>query len=214
MKIAASVFTIGDIQRAEELEADMIEFRLDLAREDHRMIKKAITETSAPTILTLRSAREGGDFRGTGEAWFARIEPFLGAPSYIDIERRFNAFSNRIRASGSGIIASVHTTEMLRMDELKGVERVLRSYGDLPKIVVTVSTPEELLELLTFTLKAEKPVCTGTCGPSFGYSRFLLPLFGSEIVYCHAGTPTAEGQYHVTEYRDLYSAIFGDGRRV
>ncbi|MDH7592909.1 MAG: type I 3-dehydroquinate dehydratase [Methanomicrobiales archaeon] len=208
MKIAASVFTIEGMRRAEELKADMIEFRLDLAQEDTCEIKMAMEKATVPTILTLRSVHEGGVFRGGGEAWFDRIEPFLGTTTYVDTEMRFKAFSDRIRASGASIIASIHMDRVLHMDELKSLESALRSYGDLPKIVVAVSTHEDLLELLAFTLRAEKPVCTGTCGQAFAYSRFLLPLFGSEIVYCHAGTPTAEGQYHLKEFRSLYSAIF------
>ncbi|OQC67187.1 MAG: 3-dehydroquinate dehydratase [Euryarchaeota archaeon ADurb.Bin009] len=40
-------------------------------------------------------------------------------------------------------------------------------------------------------------------GAGFRYARAVLPLFGSEFVFCHAGTPTAEGQYHIREMRQL-----------
>ena len=77
--------------------------------------------------------------------------------------------------------------------ELAGIARELRRYGDIPKIVVRPGSEQDILELLAFTLSAEKPVCTGVQGEAYRYARVILPLFGSELVYTHAGTPGAHG---------------------
>ena len=37
-------------------------------------------------------------------------------------------------------------------------------------------------------------------GGQFRYARAILPLFGSDMVYCHVGTATAAGQYSVQEF--------------
>ena len=39
-------------------------------------------------------------------------------------------------------------------------------------------------------------------GAEFRYARRSC-LFGSEFMFCHAGTPTAEGQYHIQEARQI-----------
>lgn len=106
------------------------------------------------------------------------------------------------------IIASCHTLVMPSLFELFALERELREYGDMPKIVVTPRHPEDIIELISFTHAAKKPVCTGIMGSAFRYARLLLPLFGSEFVYCHAGTPTAEGQYSVSEAKEVMR-LFG-----
>ncbi len=65
----------------------------------------------------------------------------------------------------------------------------------------------DLLALCSYTLAAGKPLCTGVSGTQFRYARALLPLFGSELVYTHAGTPTAAGQYHIREFRELWGFL-------
>jgi 3-dehydroquinate dehydratase-1 len=44
-------------------------------------------------------------------------------------------------------------------------------------------------------------------GDRFRYARAILPLFGSELVYCSVGTPTAEGQYSVEEFTQLIQLL-------
>jgi len=92
---------------------------------------------------------------------------------------------------------------MLPLDSLFSLERELRSYGDIPKIIVTPSNEDDLINLILFTKEAKKPICTGVMGASFRYTRAILPLFGSELVYCYVGNPTAAGQYSVKEYVTL-----------
>ena len=60
---------------------------------------------------------------------------------------------------------------------------------------------------MAFTKDAEKPIATGVMGRRFRFARALLPLFGSELVYCHAGSPTAEGQYGIREMELLLELL-------
>ena len=71
------------------------------------------------------------------------------------------------------------------------------------KIVVRPRTRDDLFDLIAFTHRAQKPVCASIMGAEYRYARAILPLLGSEFVYCHAGTPPAEGQYHIREMRQL-----------
>jgi len=46
-------------------------------------------------------------------------------------------------------------------------------------------------------------------GAQFRYARAILPLFGSELVYCNVGTATATGQYSVAEFTRLMDLMEG-----
>jgi 3-dehydroquinate dehydratase-1 len=89
------------------------------------------------------------------------------------------------------------------------MERELRAFGDIPKIIITPGNGEDLVELITFTQAAHKPIITGVMGGQFRHARAILPVFGSEFVYCHTGEPTAEGQYSVEEFVQLKKLLFG-----
>jgi 3-dehydroquinate dehydratase-1 len=92
---------------------------------------------------------------------------------------------------------------MLSLTELFQLERDLRVFGDIPKIIVTPQSEDDLVDFISFTCAAKKPICTGVMGSHLRYARAILPLFGSEFVYCHTGNPTAEGQYSVKEFVQL-----------
>jgi 3-dehydroquinate dehydratase-1 len=98
---------------------------------------------------------------------------------------------------------------MLTLAELFQTERNLRAFGDIPKIIVTPQNDDDLIDLISFTTAAKKPVCTGVMGSRFRFARAILPLFGSEFVYCHTGNPTAEGQYSVAEFVHLRDLLLG-----
>jgi 3-dehydroquinate dehydratase-1 len=214
VKIVASLTDPGDAPAASAAGADLIELRLDLMDGD---ILKGVQEchrlSTLPVIATLRSIQEGGNYSGNPDEWLRIILPIIPYADYVDIERRFAAHADTIRTHDVEIIASCHTLEMPSLFELFGLERELQVYGDIPKIVVTPRHDEDIIELISFTHAAKKPVCTGVMGAGFRYARLILPLFGSEFVYCHTGTPTAEGQYSVAEAKEAMR-LFGLDARV
>jgi len=202
MKIVASLTDPGDAPAASAAGADLIELRLDLMGGDLvKGVQECRKRSGLPVIATLRSAEEGGNYSGNGDEWFRVIGPVIPFVDYIDVERRFSAHAEAIRAHDVTIIASCHMTGMPSLFELFGLERELQVYGDIPKIVVLPRHDEDIIEMISFTHAAKKPVCTGVMGPRFRYARLILPLFGSEFVYCHVGSPTAEGQYSVAEVK-------------
>ena len=213
VKIVASLTDHRDAPAASAAGADLIELRLDLMDGD---VLKGVQEchrlTGLPVIATLRSIQEGGNYSGTPDEWLRVILPIIPYADYIDIERRFSAHADAIRTHDVGIIVSCHTPEMPSLFELFGLERELLAYGDIPKIVVTPRHEEDIIELISFTHAAKKPVCTGVMGAGFRYARLILPLFGSEFVYCHAGTPTAEGQYSIAEVKEAMRLLGQDAR--
>ena len=204
MKIVAALTDPTHAGRAKPLGADLIELRVDLYEGDlPEIVRKAKAECGLPVIVTLRSAQEGGQFFGNADEWMNKVKPLIPFADYIDVEQPFAQHAPAIREAGKKIIASHHTARMVPLYILFVMERELRAYGDIPKIIVTPENDADVIELLTFTQAAQKPICTGVMGAQFRHARAMLPLIGSEFVYCHTGSPTAEGQYSVEEFVQL-----------
>ena len=204
MQLIASVSDPADIPDAVAGGADVIELRLDLIPGDlPGPSLRAIRGCTLPIILTVRSREEGGGFVGDADLWAGIVGPIAGYVDIVDVETRYSKHAPSLRSQGARILASLHTDDMPGQADLERIERTLRSYGDIPKIVVRPENLDELLDLLRFTANAQKPICTSVMGGRFRFARAILPLFGSEFVFCHAGRPMAEGQYHIREMREI-----------
>lgn len=204
MKIVVSVEDAAAIGEVMEYNPTFIEIRLDRMEGDLLDQVRAIREkTVIPLIATLRSRDEGGRFVGDADLWARIVGPIARYVDIVDVEARYRDHAPFIKSQGVQILASLHTNEMPTPPELGRIEEMLRSYGDIPKIVVHPKSRDDLVDLIAFTHRVQKPVCTSIMGTEFRYARAILPLLGSEFVYCHAGTPTAEGQYHIREMRQL-----------
>ncbi len=204
MKIVAALTDPSHAALAQVQGADLVELRLDLMDGDPvQLFEASRKDCTLPVIATLRSAREGGQYFGNADEWIEKIGPLIPLVDYTDIEQQFSPYASHVRGAGKTIIASHHAGSMIPLDALFMLERELRVYGDIPKIVVTPADNDDLIDLISFTEAARKPVCTGVMGAQFRYARVILPLFGSEFVYCHTGNTTAEGQYSVEEFVSL-----------
>ncbi|HQD26361.1 MULTISPECIES: type I 3-dehydroquinate dehydratase [Methanoculleus] len=204
MKIVVSVEDAGVIDEVVEYSPTFIEIRLDRMGGDLLEQVQSIREkTDIPLIATLRSREEGGRFVGDADLWVRIVGPIARYVDFVDVEARYRDHAPLIKSQGVQILASLHTSEMPSLPELGKIEEMLRSYGDIPKIVVKPRTLDDLFDLITFTHRAQKPICTSIMGSEFRYARAILPLFGSEFTFCHAGTPTAEGQYHIREMQQI-----------
>lgn len=212
MDLVAPVTGLDELETVVSSAPDLIELRLDLIdRDDHAPLAARCRALAIPLIATVRSIEEGGAFAG-GEADCARLlDPFLPQVRYVDLERRFRALAPFCRTAGCTIIASAHLATMLPLPELFGLERELRSYGDLPKLVLAPSSDDDLLDLLSFTHAATKPVCTSITGTAYRHGRALLPLFGSALAYCAVGRPSSPGQYTLAEMRELMRLLRPNG---
>ena len=208
MKIVAALTDPAHAVMAQEQGADLIELRLDLFEGDlTEHARRCREQVTLPIIATLRSGAEGGRYFGNSDEWMQRLSPIVPFADYIDIEQRFADNAAAIRAVGKQVIASCHEARMLPLSELFQTERNLRAFSDIPKIIVTPASEDDLIDLISFTTAAKKPICTGVMGSQFRHARAILPLFGSELVYCSVGAPTAEGQYSVAEFVELLKLL-------
>lgn len=204
MDLVAPVTGLDELDAVVSAGPDLIELRLDLVdRADHAALAARCGDLAVPLIATVRSLEEGGAFAGDEGDCARLLAPFLSLARYVDLERRFRTLAPACRTAGCAVIASAHLATMLPLPELFGLERELRSYGDLPKLVLAPSSDDDLLDLLSFTHAATKPVCTSIAGTAYRHGRALLPLFGSALAYCAAGRPSSPGQYTLGEMREL-----------
>lgn len=208
MKIVASVPRTALIPAAISAGADAIEVRLDhtgpLSEEE---ADAAFRGLPVPLILTVRSVAEGGKFAGGPDEWWEMVRPCLPHATCVDVEGPYRSHAPRLRKQGKKIIASYHTPEMPSAASLETARRDLASYGDIPKIVVGPRSLDDVVSLLSFTLHAEKPIVTGVMGSRFSFARLVLPLFGSCLLFCHAGIPVAAGQFHVSKAREIMDLL-------
>ena len=204
MQIVASLTDPAQAALAQAQGAGIIELRFDLMDGDPvEIVQQCQTSSSLPVIATFRSAQEGGRYFGSPEEWAKKIAPVIPLVDYVDVEQQFAKQAGPVKEAGKTIIASHHSAQMMPLHVLFVLEQELRSYGDIPKIIVTPNNEDDLIDLVAFTRAAKKPICTGVMGASFRYARAILPLFGSKFVFCHTGVPTAAGQYSVEEFVTL-----------
>jgi len=204
MQIVASLTDPAQAAGTQAQGAALMELRLDLIGGDPvEAVRACRKHCTLPVIATYRSAQEGGRYFGSPEEWAEAIAPVIPLVDYVDVEQRFAPYAAPVKTAGKTIIASHHAAEMLPLHVLFVLEQELRAYGDIPKIIVTPADEDDLINLIAFTRAAKKPVCTGVMGTKFRYARAILPLFGSELVYCHTGEPTAAGQYSVAEFAEI-----------
>jgi 3-dehydroquinate dehydratase-1 len=208
MQIVASLTDPAQAAAAQAQGARIIELRFDLMDGDPvELVRQCKKVCPLPVIATFRSAQEGGQYFGNPEEWAKKIAPVIPLVDYVDVEQQFARQAAPVKEAGKTIIASHHAAQMMPLHVLFVLEQELRSYGDIPKIIVTPNNEDDIIDLIAFTRAAKKPICTGVMGASFRYARAILPLFGSELVYCHTGEPTAAGQYSVEEFVALQKLL-------
>lgn len=208
MKIVGALTDPALAAAAQEQGADMLEIRFDLMDGDPAAIAEQVTtHCTLPVIATFRSLGEGGGYAGTPDEWFLKISSVLPFVDFVDIERRFSPQAGTIRKEGKVVIASYHSDRMPSLYELFDLERAMRCTGDIVKIIVTPQSRADLIDLITFTNAVTEPLCTGVMGDEFRYARAILPLFGSDLVYCRVGTPAATGQYSIEEFVTLRALL-------
>lgn len=206
---------IGEVSRAEELGADLLELRLD-SMEGPEGLVRVREATELPLIAANRPKGPGGH-PGGGEG--ARIGFLLEACDagfdYADLELAAVALSGvveEVRRRGVGLILSHH--DFLKTPPIEGLREILRRElafkPDICKIVGTVRTPADNLPYLNLLQqrRGARLVCFGM-GDLGRISRVLAPLFGGEFTFAsiRRGRESAPGQMTIEELREIYGLL-------
>ncbi|MGD9782749.1 MAG: type I 3-dehydroquinate dehydratase [Kiritimatiellia bacterium] len=184
------------------LDCDLLEVRLDLTGLcgghwiNHCV---AIQRLGMPVLLTLRSDREGGEWKGREAERVALYLAGLKSVSAVDMEIGAHALESLAHTAhryGVKVVGSFHDfagTPDLAC--LQTVETRARRMGvDVVKIATLVKTPADLARLYAVPVQAKGPICVLGMGRLGSVSRVALPCAGSCLAYGALGRETAPGQ--------------------
>lgn len=173
-----------------------------------------------PLIFTVRTEREGGNFRGSCEAYVELLEKAAKHREIdlVDVElfRETSVMDKliwKIKKMGKKVIASNHhfegTPEQAVLEEI--LRKMEESPADIRKLAVMPRKAEEVLELLSATLQGsrtgEKPLITMSMGKIGAVSRISGELFGSCVTFGTAGQSSAPGQIGIRELRSFLRTL-------
>lgn len=190
------------------LPADLCEWRLDhfdgKFQEGIALLRQVLS--GKPILCTLRTWHDGGRFDGTPEEYEQYLLAILqqGGFDLIDIElscgeERAKRLVKAAREEGAGVIVSSHDfAKTPDESELYSTLLRMKALGaDLPKLAVMPQSAQDVLALLTATLRASQeigPVITMSMGTLGISSRVLGRLVGSCLTFGAGQTASAPGQ--------------------
>lgn len=212
-----------------ELCPDVIEWRADYYKDvcDITKVKQAIellrsTIGDIPLIFTFRSSLEGGFVKVEDAVRYGIIKQVIctGEADAVDIE----LISGKTNIEEIKIIAEDHNIPLIlsyhNFTETPSVEFLLdkmrqqvSSGADIAKIAVMPKNEEDVLNLLSATLKARKempdtPLITMSMGNLGVISRIAGGVFGSDLTFGAGEKTSAPGQIPIAELRATMKTIF------
>ena len=188
--IGRDTAAIRAARRAAEVDADMVELRLDsMVRPDP---DGALADRRKPAIVTCRPLREGGMFDGPEEErlrilWRAHE---LGA-EFIDVEWDAPVKPLIDARGGRGVIVSRHDFSGTPRNVAEVLAGLRVAGGEIAKLAVTTQRPSDLLSLLRAAPQDGSAIVIGMGGAGM-CTRILAGRFGSRWTY--AGDAIAPGQ--------------------
>lgn len=198
--------------------ADAVEFRLDLARDP--LDQLAAYDGELPVIATNRIDSEGGEASDDKD----RLEALIAALEYpaveaVDVELSTVQAGDAepvfevAEAREVSVVVSAHDFDGTpTVDAMATTLRAAAAAGDLAKLAVTATGPEDVLDLLGVTWRLSSDglsVATMAMGEAGRHSRAIAPLYGSLIGYAPVdpASATAPGQYDLETLRGLLDAL-------
>ncbi|MBU1695388.1 MAG: type I 3-dehydroquinate dehydratase [Verrucomicrobia bacterium] len=193
---------LGRVFRLKKRPFDLLEVRADIlpAEAAWREAAAKIQRTGVPVLLTLRSRREGGAWRG-GE--MERKKCYLAnldAVDAVDVEIRsvlLKSIARAARKRGKIVIGSFHDfTRTPRSDTLRRIVARGRAAGaHIVKIATHLRDRGDIVRLAGLLAdSAGGPLAVVGMGPLAAAARVALACAGSCLTYGYVDRPAAPGQ--------------------
>lgn len=206
-----------------ELEIDMVEWRADYSNiiGDSETLKEVLKDLRAILgdkiiLFTFRTVQEGGEQELSLEAYLElnQIVAKSGYVDFIDLEIYscggiITKTVEYVHRLGCRVILSNHDfkqtpKESILLERFKEMEQ---AGADIAKIAVMPQSPEDVLTLLSVTVKANQvlkcPVVSMSMSKLGMVSRVTGELFGSAITFGCAEKSSAPGQVPVKQLRSM-----------
>jgi|TARA_B100000959_G_C14934873_1_gene605303 3-dehydroquinate dehydratase-1 len=202
--------------------ADIIEVRIDdMANFDSENIKtilKTVNERGKKSILTNRKREDGGGFTGIEDERVGIIEKCITEADYVDLELQMPSLRKMVDISKDAdvkVIISYHnfSSTPTENEMLDIIDNEFNEGANIAKLATKANSTKDILSMLAVTKKGSDigDVCTISLGDLGKISRIASPLFGSVITYGYVTKPTAPGQLHIDELKNILN-IFGEMR--
>ena len=209
---------LKELTAVQTSEADLIEWRADYFETATQagLTSAAMalrSHTVKPILFTLRTAREGGELSITDEDYgeLTRYFAASGFADAIDLEVRRGAAASVIAAHEAGlpVVMSYHNFEKTPSTRtLAGLfDEMAVAGGDILKVAVMPQTAEDVLRLMTASLKAREKHIAISMGALGRITRAAGARFGSAATFASLDAGSAPGQIDVAEMKHLL-AIF------
>jgi len=197
--------------------ADMIEIRADDVKLDeiNNVVPSLLEATTLPTIFTIRSVQEGGNFSGDDAHRLAILHAALTSskpPMYVDIEYELFAkqpwLIDELPLGECGVILSWHDT-LSRPSDLFQKAALMQ---DIPGISIVkmawrARSLRDNLDAFELLQGRQQPMIVLCMGPYGLMSRILAPKFGGFATFAtiDGHEATADGQPTINELRSKYN---------
>ena len=183
-------------------DCDWIEVRLDLTGPcggEWAELCAAAGRNGRPVLLTVRSAREGGRWRGREAERTALLLRGLDVAAAVDLEIAAPSFGRVAQAAsrrGVAVVGSFHDFRGTPAAErLAAIDTRGRALGaDVVKIAAQVRNAADLARLFALPARSQGPICVLGMGPLGAIARVALPAAGSCLAYGALEAATAPGQ--------------------
>jgi 3-dehydroquinate dehydratase-1 len=195
---------------------DVAELRVDhFARVDAAFVLARLDVfAGVPLLATIRSAAEGGGWKGSEAERLALFRALLPRVDAVDVEIASEIASDVVRdarRAGKLAIASFHDfAKTPGAGALADVVARGRALGaDVVKIATAVAGRDDLRSLARLLIDTDDIglIAIGM-GDAAVATRVLFPALGSLLTYAHAGTATAPGQIPLVEMQQLLRRLF------
>ena len=205
-----------DAEMLLEAGVDILELRIDTfsrSDKDH-VIAECARLSGLPLLATIRSAAEGGGWKGDETERLALLHTVLPHVGAIDVELSSDAIlAGAVHAAGAAgvtTIGSHHNFAETPADDVldAAVQTGDKAGVDIVKVAARCNTAQDLQRLAAFALRhAGRPMVVIGMGPAGMLSRIFFPALGSLLTYTFLGAPSAPGQLN---YEDTvkYLRIF------
>lgn len=201
----------GAIRKAASLGAGLLELRVDsfTSIEPGRLLasfEKLKKITELPILLTIRSAKEGGQAELPDRERVAMYGALIPFADLVDIELSSSGIRKNVvdsaKRAGKRVIVSHHDFESTPGDKKlsKIIESAREAGGDIVKIASMVKTRDDLKRLAGLLCSDDGLIVIGM-GPLGKPSRVFFPMLGSLITYGSITGSTAPGQMSLKEMR-------------
>lgn len=215
--------------------ADLIEWRADWYEDVSDLTK--VLETARglrsltgelPLLFTFRSAAEGGcraispqDYRAlnlaaaeSGLIDLVDVELFAGENGFSGPCSLAGELICSLHEAGVKVIASNHDFSRTPGEEelIRRLMKMQELGADIPKLAVMPRCREDVLTLLSATLKmssrlADRPIITMSMGSHGLVSRLAGETFGSALTFGSASRASAPGQIKASDLADILDVL-------